>query len=91
MFGDESQTEEELDALIFKIGDPSTNPHYGNQTVESNIESNSTYIINQIVNKREQILDTLLECASKLPEKMSIYTTLLGIINYKNSKFIEEV
>ena len=67
------------------------NNQFQQQTVEANIESSVGYIIGEIMNKRSQVISLLLECASKLPEKLSIYTTLMGLLNLRNAPFVEEV
>lgn len=34
-----------------------------------------------------QIIDILIDCAKYLPEKLTIFTTLIGILNAKSSQF----
>jgi hypothetical protein len=63
----------------------------GGYSVESNIENTSHYILNQIIEKRSEILTILIDCASKLPEKITIYSTLIGLLNSQNPNFVEDV
>ena len=63
----------------------------GGYSVESNIENTSHYILNQIIDKRSEIMTILIECASKLPEKITIYSTLIGLLNSQNPNFVEDV
>lgn len=60
-------------------------------SVEASIEATATFILNNINDKRTEIISVLMECASKLPEKTSIYTTVIGLLNVKNPSFVEEV
>jgi len=59
--------------------------------MEGSIEKVVQAVTYQLVEKRQEIIDILIECASKLPEKLSIYTTLLGILNLRNPNFAENV
>jgi nuclear cap-binding protein subunit 1 len=63
----------------------------GGYSVESNIENTSHYLLNQIIEKRTEIMNILIECASKCPEKITIYSTLIGLLNSQNSNFVEDV
>lgn len=63
----------------------------GGYSIESNIENTSHYILNQIIEKRSEIMTILIECASKVPEKISIYSTLIGLLNSQNPTFVEDV
>ncbi len=63
----------------------------GGYSVESNIENTSHYILNQIIEKRSEILTILVDCASKIPEKITIYSTLVGLLNSQNPNFVEDV
>jgi len=59
--------------------------------MEESIEKVVQAVTYQLVEKRQEIIDILVECASKLPEKLSIYTTFLGILNLRNPNFAEDV
>jgi hypothetical protein len=59
--------------------------------MEESIEKVVQAVTFQLVEKRQEIIDILVECASKLPEKLSIYTTFLGILNLRNPNFAEDV
>ena len=60
-------------------------------SIEASIEATSTLLSAQLADKRSEIINILIDCASKLPEKLSVYTTLVGLLNIKSSTFVEEV
>lgn len=61
------------------------------EPLESMIEKSVQIVTYQLAEKREEIINILIECASKLPEKLSIYTTFLGLLNIRNPNFSEDV
>lgn len=85
---------DELEAIIYKTGEQNERQQQqsgSNYSIESSIEHTCSYILSQAsTEKRSEIINILIECASKLPEKLSIYTTLLGLLNVKNTQFVEE-
>jgi hypothetical protein len=62
-----------------------------NSNIEAELESVSSYVLDHIINKKEHVINVLNECVSKIPEKVSIYVTLVGLLNIKNPNFVEEV
>ncbi|KAA0201058.1 hypothetical protein HAZT_HAZT005747 [Hyalella azteca] len=55
--------------------------------MESNLEGLASVLEADINNYRNKILKILSECAVKMPEKTTIYTTLVGLLNAKNYIF----
>ena len=60
-------------------------------SIESNIDVTAAYVLDQVAERSAEIISILIECASKLPEKQSIYSTLIGLLNLRNPNFVEEV
>lgn len=60
-------------------------------SIENSIEKAVQIVTYQLVDKRQEIIDVMHECATKLPEKLSIYSTFLGILNIRNPNFSEDV
>lgn len=81
--------EDELETSIFRLGESvDKNPQF---SIESNIEKTVQLVTYQLADKRKEILDAMVECATKIPEKLSIYTTFLGLLNIRNPNFSEEL
>ena len=59
--------------------------------IEQNIESVASYVMTLIHDRREDIINILIECTSKIPEKITIYSTLIGLLNARNPGFVEHV
>ena len=80
-----NQVERDLNRnyIVLKSGMP--------YSIEASIEATSTLLSAQLADKRSEIINILIDCASKLPEKLSVYTTLVGLLNIKSSTFVEEV
>ena len=60
-------------------------------SIETNIDTTAAYVLEQVVERSAEIISILIECASKLPEKQSIYSTLIGLLNLRNPDFVEQV
>ncbi|RXG55100.1 Nuclear cap-binding protein subunit 1 [Armadillidium vulgare] len=56
-------------------------------SLESNLEGLASVLEADIINYKGKILKILSECAVKMPEKTTIYTTLVGLLNAKNYNF----
>lgn len=56
-------------------------------TLESNLEGLVSVLEADLGTFRIKILRILSECAIKMPEKCTIYTTLVGLLNAKNYNF----
>ncbi|CAF0760628.1 unnamed protein product, partial [Brachionus calyciflorus] len=87
--GGQGPVEEELETYLFRVGELSDQNRIGGYSVESNIESTSNFVLTQINNRQADIINILLECA-RLPEKLTTYSTLIGLLNTKNPDFVEE-
>ena len=59
--------------------------------MESSIEGVSKMLEVDLPSQKVKILETLLEVVTKQPEKCSIYSTLVGLLNVKNYNFGGEV
>ncbi|XP_064607939.1 nuclear cap-binding protein subunit 1-like [Liolophura sinensis] len=70
--------EERLESLITRVGEKSTS------SLESNLEGLASVLEADLPNYKPKILRILCECVTKLPEKLTVYTTLVGLLNAKN-------
>ncbi|XP_058986605.1 nuclear cap-binding protein subunit 1 [Musca domestica] len=75
------EIEDRLESLILRVGERSTS------SVESNLEGLVSVLEADLGTFRLKILRILSDCAVKMPEKCTIYTTLVGLLNAKNYKF----
>ncbi|KAB7506114.1 Nuclear cap-binding protein subunit 1 [Armadillidium nasatum] len=78
---DATEIEDRLESLINRVGEKSTS------SLESNLEGLASVLEADIINYKGKILKILSECAVKMPEKTTIYTTLVGLLNAKNYNF----
>ena len=60
-------------------------------SLESNLEGLSSVLENDLVKAKDKIQRILVDCASKMPERSSVYSTLVGLLNAKNYNFGGEV
>ncbi|XP_062577791.1 nuclear cap-binding protein subunit 1-like [Saccostrea cucullata] len=70
--------EERLESLITRVGEKSTS------SLESNLEGLASVLEADLGNYKTKIMRILCSCVVKLPEKMAVYTTLIGLLNAKN-------
>ena len=81
------EIEKRLESLICRVGEKSSS------SLESNLEGLAGVLETDLPNFKSQILHILVLCAYQLPEKCSIYTTLLGLLNVRNytcgAEFVE--
>ena len=56
-------------------------------SLESNLEGLSSVLEADLSTYKAKILKILAECTIKLPDKCTIYTTLIGLLNTKNYNF----
>ncbi|CAG2189179.1 CBP80 [Mytilus edulis] len=70
--------EDRLESLITRVGEKSTS------SLESNLEGLASVLEADLQNYKTKILKILVECVAALPEKMAVYTTLVGLLNAKN-------
>lgn len=81
--------EDELESSIFRLGESADkNQQF---SVENHIEKTVQFVTYQLADKRKEIMNVMVECATKLPEKLSIYTTFLGLLNIRNPNFSEDL
>ncbi|CAD5115921.1 DgyrCDS4852 [Dimorphilus gyrociliatus] len=67
--------EERLNNLIMKIGEKST------ATLESNLLALSKVLHSDMTEHKDEILGILADCVVEMPEKGTVYSTLVGLIN----------
>lgn len=81
------EIEKRLESLICRVGEKSSS------SLESNLEGLSVVLEADLPNFKPQILRILVLCSYQLPEKCTIYTTLVGLLNVRNyncgGEFIE--
>ena len=70
-----------LESLICRVGEKSTS------SLESNLEGLAAVLEADLPNYKSNILKILATCAIKLPEKLTVYSTLVGLLNAKNYNF----
>ncbi|XP_076633760.1 nuclear cap-binding protein subunit 1 [Colletes latitarsis] len=75
------EIEDRLESLILRVGEKSTS------SLESNLEGLASVLEADLGMFRSKILRILTDCAIKMPEKCTIYTTLVGLLNAKNFNF----
>ncbi|XP_036186157.1 nuclear cap-binding protein subunit 1 isoform X3 [Myotis myotis] len=78
---DANETEDHLESLICKVGEKSA------CSLESNLEGLAGVLEADIPNYKSKILRLLCTVARLLPEKLTIYTTLVGLLNARNYNF----
>lgn len=77
--------EDRLESLITRVGEKSTS------SLESNLEGLSSVLEADLPNYKERILKIICTCAANLPEKITVYSTLVGLLNAKNYSCGEEI
>lgn len=75
------EIEDRLESLILRVGEKSTS------SLESNLEGLASVLEADLSTYKAKILKILSDCALKLPDKCTIYTTLIGLLNTKNYNF----
>jgi len=60
-------------------------------TLESNLEGLVSVLDGDLPNFKKKVLKILVDCAINMPEKCTIYSTLVGLLNAKNYNFGGEV
>lgn len=76
--------EDRLESLITRVGEKSTS------SLESNLEGLASVLEADLPNYKERILKIICTCAANLPEKITVYSTLVGLLNAKNYSCGEE-
>eukprot|EP00794_Sanderia_malayensis_P009859 gene9859-10869_t len=77
--------ENRLESLITRVGEKST------ASLKNNLEALATVLEVDIPNFKDKILQILSTCITNLPEKTTIYSTLVGLLNEKNFDFGGEI
>lgn len=75
------EIEDRLESLIMRVGEKSTS------SLESNLEGLAGVLDADLPSYKGNILGILVECATKMPEKTTIYSTLIGLLNARNYNF----
>ncbi|KAE8632196.1 hypothetical protein XENTR_v10001470 [Xenopus tropicalis] len=75
------EIEDRLESLICRVGEKSTS------SLESNLEGLAGVLEADLPNYKSKILRILCSVARTLPEKMTVYTTLVGLLNARNYNF----
>ncbi|XP_048826262.1 nuclear cap-binding protein subunit 1 [Brienomyrus brachyistius] len=75
------EIEDRLESLICRVGEKSTS------SLESNLEGLAGVLEADLPNYKNKILRILCAVARMLPEKLTIYTTLVGLLNARNYNF----
>ena len=78
---DHVEIEDRLESLILRVGEKSS------ASLESNLEGLSSVLEADLSTYKAKILKILAECTIRLPDKCTIYTTLIGLLNTKNYNF----
>ncbi|KAK6631302.1 Component of the cap-binding complex (CBC) [Polyplax serrata] len=78
---DNQEIEDRIENLILRVGEKSIS------SLESNLEGMASVLEADLTTYRNKILRLLTDCAVKMPEKCTIYTTLVGLLNVKNYNF----
>ncbi|CAD5112749.1 DgyrCDS1968 [Dimorphilus gyrociliatus] len=72
---DTQEMEERLENLILKIGEKSTS------SLESNLDALAKVLHSDMSEYKEKILSIIADCVVDMPEKITVYSTLVGLIN----------
>ncbi|KAK1367306.1 nuclear cap-binding protein subunit 1 [Heracleum sosnowskyi] len=77
--------------LILRIGEKS--PDYGTNSVDfrDHIETCFGVLRRELDHCKDDIFKFLLECAEKLPHKIPLYGTVVGLLNLENDGFVKKV
>ncbi|XP_007228090.2 nuclear cap-binding protein subunit 1 [Astyanax mexicanus] len=75
------EIEDRLESLICRVGEKSTS------SLESNLEGLAGVLEADLPNFKNKILRILCAVARLLPEKLTVYTTLVGLLNARNYNF----
>ncbi|XP_056328495.1 nuclear cap-binding protein subunit 1 isoform X2 [Danio aesculapii] len=75
------EIEDRLESLICRVGEKSTS------SLESNLEGLAGVLEADLPNYKSKILRILCAVARLLPEKLTVYSTLVGLLNARNYNF----
>ncbi|KAJ2804668.1 Nuclear cap-binding protein subunit 1 [Coemansia guatemalensis] len=74
------EIESRLSSLIIKVGDKNT------PTLQNNLDALSVVLEKDFTKHEATVLKTLRQCVLELPWKVTVYSTLAGLLNAKNSE-----
>jgi len=72
--------EKRLETILYKVGEKNA------LSIETNLESVCAILEADLPRFKKQILDIMVLCSYQLPENCTIYTTLTGLLNKRNSE-----
>uniref|UniRef100_A0A915PRD7 Nuclear cap-binding protein subunit 1 n=1 Tax=Setaria digitata TaxID=48799 RepID=A0A915PRD7_9BILA len=78
---EKSESEIRLELLISRIGEKSSS------SMESNLESLAQLLETDLITDMGHIIDIIIQCVCCLPEEITAYSTLVGLLNSKKQKF----
>ncbi|XP_070542802.1 LOW QUALITY PROTEIN: nuclear cap-binding protein subunit 1-A-like [Ptychodera flava] len=78
---DHNEIEDRLESLITRVGEKSTS------SLETNLEGLASVLEADLPSYKPKIAKILVFCAISLPEKISVYSTLVGLLNARNYNF----
>nr|CAG4646134.1 EOG090X03JL [Macrothrix elegans] len=78
---EQAEIEDRLESLIIRVGDKTSS------SLESNLEGLASVLEADLNTYKSKILRILCECPIQMPEKCTIYSTLVGLLNAKNYNF----
>lgn len=78
---EQAEIEDRLESLIIRVGDKTSS------SLESNLEGLASVLEADLNTYKSKILQILAECPVQMPEKCTIYSTLVGLLNAKNYNF----
>ncbi|KAI4348377.1 hypothetical protein L6164_009108 [Bauhinia variegata] len=77
-------------SLLLRIGDKC--PEYGTSSdFKEHIETCFGALRRELEHSGADILQFLLQCAEQLPHKISLYGTVIGLINLENEEFVKKL
>jgi nuclear cap-binding protein subunit 1 len=81
-------TEQKLESLITRVGEK------GNKTLQSNLQALADVLHTEIGSSssvKDKVLRTICFCVTSLTEKITVYSTLVAILNARQYNFGEEL
>ncbi|KAM7539393.1 hypothetical protein Aperf_G00000054603 [Anoplocephala perfoliata] len=74
-----------VESLVYRIGSKDTDK------IHKDINDLSILFCSELDKNVDRRVNIMTSCAKDIPERMEIYTTLLGLINLKNHNFVSKV
>lgn len=81
---DLNDVEDKLESLINRVGEKSS------ASLENNLQQLANVLEADLPNYKERILKIICTCATNSPDKISVYSTLVGLLNVKDYKCGED-